>query len=369
VSRLGGDEFCLLLETIDGPDDAMRAAERVAAALRAPFHLAGQEVYTGASVGIAIGPGTYAGPEDVLRDADTALYRAKSEGRGGCRLFDAEMHARVVTQLKLESDLRRATDRGEFLVYLQPVVEAGTARIVGFEALARWRHPTRGLLGPGEFLSSLEDMGLLPELDRFILRRSAELVAGWGRRFPRREPWVSVNISPRQLERPGFAQMIRTTLEDAGLPGTSLKLEITESALMGQSELIVQTMRDLAQLGVEFFLDDFGTGYSSLSYLHRLPIHALKIDRGFTAELGRGRGLPPVIQAIFHLALGLDLLLIAEGVETKAQADALLRLGCRFQQGHHFALPLSAEEAERLLTGHPEELAELPGSATGTSDT
>jgi diguanylate cyclase (GGDEF)-like protein/PAS domain S-box-containing protein len=348
VCRLGGDEFCILLEAITGAEDALRAAERVTAALREPMEVAGAEVFAGTSVGIALGPGDYHTPEEMLRDADTALYRAKGEGRGGCRLFDAEMHARVVAQLQLESDLRRAWDRGEFDVHFQPVIDVSTGGIAGFEALARWRHPTRGLVMPDGFLASLEEMNLLPELDRLVLRRSLAHAARWA--GDGAGPWVSVNISPRQLQRPNFLAMVKEALAEVPLPPGALKLEITESALMGHGEGTVRLMRELSALGVEFFLDDFGTGYSSLSYLHRLPIQALKIDRSFTAELGTSRAVPPVIQAIFHLALGLDLLLIAEGVETGAQSAALLHLGCRFQQGHHLSRPLEPDAADLAVS-------------------
>ena len=347
VARLGGDEFTVLLEDLGEPDEARRVAERLHHALAEPFDLEGRAVFTTASVGIAVGGGGTA-PESLLRDADTAMYRAKSRGRARCEVFDPAMHTSALARLHLETDLRGAVERDEFELAYQPLVSLRDGRITGFEALARWRHPGRGMLNPSEFIPAAEDTGLIVPLGRWVLREACRQMRAWNRHYGAALS-VNVNLSPRQFLDGGLARDVAAALRDTELPAAFLKLEITESLLMGDLGGVGGVLEELKGLGVELCIDDFGTGYSSLSYLHRFPIDTLKIDRSFVARLDGDGQSEQIVRTILVLARTLNLRAVAEGVETEEQAERLRAMGCEYAQGFRFSRPLAGEEAGALI--------------------
>ena len=351
VARLGGDAYIILLEEVEDASDAARTAERVLASLSAPVAVTdGVEVFPTASVGIVIGSAEYEAPGEVLRDADTALHRAKREGKARYQVFDREMHARAVAQLKTETDLRRAVERGEFVLHFQPVVSLDTARLVGFEALVRWRHPKRGLVYPNDFIHVAEEAGIVTAIDRWVLREACAHTRAWQRLRPAGEPLtVSVNLSPQQLAHGDTVRHVAGVLEELDFDPRCLKLEIIESCLMGDLDATAHTFARLRALGVDVHLDDFGTGYSSLSYLHRLRMQALKIDRAFVSRIREGGENAEIARAVVALAQGLGMHVIAEGIETERQRSLLLDWGCRHGQGYHFSRPLDAEAADELI--------------------
>ncbi len=348
VARLGGDEFTVLLEDIHDVNDATRVAERIHQALEAPFQIAGHEVFTSASIGIALSVTGYDSPDQVLRDADTAMYRAKALGKARHEVFDRGMHARAMALLQLETDLRRALERGEFRLHYQPIVRVVGRRLVGFEALVRWQHPQRGLIPPADFVPVAEETGQMLALGEWILEQACRSAWAWGRQAGR-PLLVTVNLSNRQFGRPDLADHIAAVLARTGLPADRLKLEITESVILEQGEAAIHSLHRLRRLGVELYIDDFGTGYSSFGALHRLPITALKIDRSFVQALdttGDGR---EIVKTILSLARNLGLNVIAEGVETEAQLRRLRALRCPQAQGSWFSAPLAAEAVPELL--------------------
>lgn len=346
VARLGGDEFTVLLDDIREPSDATRVAERILAELQAPFELGGNETFTTASIGIALGTGGHDLPEYILRDADTAMYRAKSRGKARYEMFDEAMHARAVAQLKLETDLRRALAREEFRVRYQPIVELNSGKITGFEALLRWEHPERGLVSPGEFIPVAEETGLIIPIGRFVLEKACRQTAQWQRKYPEYSDLsISVNLSVRHFQRPNLVEEVTEVLRLSGLLPSSLRVEITESVLMDDPEANKETIRALRKLGVQVQIDDFGTGYSSLSYLQRFSVDTLKIDRSFIA----GAETWDIVQTIVGLARDLGVDVIAEGVETEEQSRRLKALQCHRAQGYLFREPVDAETAERML--------------------
>jgi diguanylate cyclase (GGDEF)-like protein/PAS domain S-box-containing protein len=347
LARLGGDEFAILLRSIHDASDAIRVADRVLSLLKQPFSLRGQDVYVPTSVGIALSASGYERPEDVLRDADTAMYRAKRRGKGRYELFDAGMHAEAVALLTLENDLRRAIERGEFQVYYQPVIALTTGEITGFEALLRWNHPARGVVLPGEFIGCAEETGLIVPIGEWVLREACLQMQRWHVKYPNSGKLsISVNLSGKQFSHPA---LIGKALRDSALAPSSLKLEITESVIMedplAASKLLEQLQRD----EVQSYVDDFGTGYSSLSYLHRFPMSALKIDRSFVTNIGPGGENAAIVQTIVTLAHNLGMSVIAEGVETAAQLDLLRQMGCEFGQGFYFSRPVAAPVAEAMI--------------------
>jgi diguanylate cyclase (GGDEF)-like protein len=349
VARLGGDEFTVLLEDLATPADASHVAERIMAAMQAPFQLAGHEVCVSASLGIALSAGKASTPEDLLRDADAALYRAKARGRGRCELFDAPMRAQAMARLEIETGLR---------VHYQPMVELGTGRVAGVEALARWQHPTRGFVPPSDFIALAEESSLILPLSRWVLFESCRQASEWHRRYPNRPPLtVSVNLSVRQFQHPALVDEVAEALRETALPPGCLSLEITESMMMEAAEATSVILRDLKALGVRLAIDDFGTGYSSLGYLKRFPVDTLKIDRTFVAGLGQDPEDTAIVHAVIRLAHTLGLAVTAEGVETAAQRDDLRATGCELGQGYYFAKPLPPESLEALLTVAPEGLA------------
>lgn len=349
VARLGGDEFTMLLEDVARTEDAVDIAERVLAALRRPFTLGGREFVVTGSIGVTARAAGRRGPADLLREADIALYQAKAEGRARVVCFDAVMDARAVARLGLETDLRRAVERGEFRLHYQPVVELATGVIVGVEALLRWQQPGGELLAPGEFLPLAEEMGLVRDLWPWVLRTACAQARDWQDERPPGAPlMLIVNISPRHFQEPGLVGEVGRILTETGLPAAALRLEITEDALMHDAEATVRTLVALKALGVRLAVDDFGTGYSSLNYLRRLPVDMLKIDRSFISTLEE-RGTHAIVRAIATMAAALDMQVTAEGIETAEQLAQARALGCETGQGYYFAQPMPAEALLTLL--------------------
>ena len=347
LARLGGDEFAILLRRVHDASDAIRVADRVLNLLKQPFSLRGQDVYVPTSVGIAFGTVEYERPEDVLRDADTAMYRAKRRGKGRYELFDAGMHTEAVALLQLENDLRRAIERGEFQVYYQPVIALSTELIIGFEALLRWNHPLRGIVLPGEFIGCAEETGLIVPIGEWVLREACGQMQRWHEKYPVGVKLsISVNLSGKQFSHPAH---IGTALRESALAPSSLKLEITESVIMEDPQAASKLLEQLQRQEVQSYVDDFGTGYSSLSYLHRFPMSALKIDRSFVTNIGPGGENAAIVQTIVNLAHNLGMSVIAEGVETAAQLELLRQMGCEYGQGFYFSRPVAAAIAEAMI--------------------
>jgi diguanylate cyclase (GGDEF)-like protein/PAS domain S-box-containing protein len=353
VARMGGDEFTVLLEDLKHPDDAKQAADRLMKAVTAPFMLDGREVFTSLSIGIALSSSGYEQAEDILRDADTAMYRAKSMGKARYEIFDADMRASVVARLQLEMDLRRALEHGEFHNVYQPIVSLAAGQIVGFEALLRWQHPTRGLLGPEEFIAVAEETGLIRDLGWWNLRQACQQMTEWRADYGAySQLTMSVNLSPKQFLQANLVEDIQSLLSELNLPPQALKLELTESTVMGDPSAAIEMLQQIKSLGISLAIDDFGTGYSSLSYLHRFPLDTLKIDRSFISGIGNGEDTE-IARTILPMALNLHLDVVAEGVETIEQLVLLKKLHCKYGQGYYFSKPLSAKEAGSLLAEQP----------------
>ncbi len=356
IGRFGGDEFAILLDNIADAEDGTHIAERILASVGEPIDLDGHEAALSGSIGIAFSATGYEKAEDLLRDADTAMYRAKSLGRARFEVFDEAMRARVMALLNMENDLRRALERGELHVHYQPIVSLADGRLVGFEALARWRHPQRGIVFPAEFIPVAEDAGLIVPIGEWVLREACRQLRLWHDRFrSERHLSMSVNCSARQFARSDFPAAFERILDETGIDPAALKLEITESVLMEGSETVTSLFNRLKEMGVELHLDDFGTGYSSLSYLHRFPLDALKIDRSFVAKLDAVDGGlddgPAFVRSIVALARSRRMGVIAEGVETAEQVAHLRDLDCEIGQGHYFSPAVDEEMAAALIAG------------------
>ena len=352
VARLGGDEFTVLLDDIKDPSDAKGAGDRLMKALASPFLLGGKEVFTSVSIGIALSNPAYEQAEDILRDADTAMYRAKSLGKARYEVFDADMRAGMMARLQLETDLRGAVERGEFRNFYQPIVALDSGEIVGFEALSRWQHPTRGLVGPNEFIPVAEETGLIRELGWWNLREACRQISEWrAGSIANRHLTISVNLSAKQFSQPNLVEDIRKLLLELALPPEALKLEITESTVMADPSVAVEMLQQMKSLGIRLAIDDFGTGYSSLSYLHRFPLDTLKIDRSFISTMCEGGEGMEIARTILPMANSLRLDVVAEGVETVQQVAMLKKLECKYGQGFYFSRPLSAEGTTALLAG------------------
>ncbi|MFL5306559.1 MAG: putative bifunctional diguanylate cyclase/phosphodiesterase [Polyangia bacterium] len=350
LARMGGDEFTVLLDDIASEADATRVAERIHQELAAPLKLRDNEVYTSVSVGIALSSAGYDCPEDMLRDADTAMYRAKAAGRARYQVFGGDMHQVAVSALQLETDLRRALERHEFVPHYQPIVDLDTGAVVGFEALARWLHPTRGLLPPDVFITAAEETNLLGDIDEWMLAEACRQASEWQRKYPAfMNLGISVNVSGRQLAQGTVAGGVERALRATGLDPTCLTLEITETALMQNLSAGAGAVQRLHAMSVGLHLDDFGTGYSSLAYLHSFPVDALKVDRSFVSRMDQTPGQPAIVKAIVTLAQNLGIDVIAEGIETPAQAAALRGLRCHRGQGFLYSNALPASHAERLI--------------------
>jgi len=349
-ARLGGDEFTALLEDVHGEADATRVAAKIHEELSEPFFVRDVEVFATASVGIAVSGSHYKQPEDMLRDAHTAMYRAKADGRARHQVFDFAMHERAVSLLALETDLRRAIERQEFVAFYQPVVDMTTHTLRGFEALVRWQHPVRGLLMPDVFVPVAEETGMIGAIGKWILTECCRQLRVWQERYPRVPALhISVNISTRQLVEADAPAQILEILAETRLDPQSLNLEITESTLMQNLGTSAQALQRLHDAGLRIHIDDFGTGYSSLSYLQNLPIDGLKIDRSFVSRLDEAPAQVEIVRAIVSLAQNLGLSVIAEGVETLPQANALRALNCKHAQGFLFSRAVPAAEAEQII--------------------
>ncbi|HEX6650829.1 MAG TPA: EAL domain-containing protein [Pyrinomonadaceae bacterium] len=349
LARFGGDEFAILLSGMSDATDAVRVAQRIHDELTQPFALDKNSAFATASIGIALSSSGYDRPEDILRDADTAMYRAKENGKARYELFDHGMHARAVSRLQLESDLRHAVEQNEFTVYYQPIVSLQTGRLAGFEALVRWNHPRRGLVYPTDFIPVAEETGLIVPIGQWVLNEACAQIREWQLNSPsHRSLSLSVNLSARQVAQPDLLDRIKEALETSKLNPHCLKLEITESVVMENAEAAALMFKQLRSLGVQLSIDDFGTGYSSLSYLHRFPLNYLKIDRSFVMRLTTDND-NAIVRTISTLARNLGMEVIAEGIETEEQHQELKRLGCEYGQGFLFSRPVNSEGVIKLL--------------------
>jgi diguanylate cyclase (GGDEF)-like protein len=371
AARLGGDEFTILLEEPRDPYNATNVAQRILESLKDPFNLGNHEVYVTASIGIASSSVGYARPQDVLRDADTAMYRAKAKGKSRYEVFDPAMHARAVKLLKVENDLRRAIDRSEFEIFYQPIVSIDTNRIRAFEALIRWRHPELGLVSPNEFIPVAEETGLILPIGRWVLFQACKQAAEWNAAMPESPVDINVNLSGKQFSQPDLHEQVIEALEKSGLPARHLILEITESVVMENPEATVATLHRLKALGLQLNIDDFGTGYSSLAYLQRFPVDTMKIDRSFVARVSQSAENCEIVRTIVHLAHSLNMKVTAEGIENAEQLSHLKGLKCENAQGYLFSRPLDAAGAYELLDksrngGVDEEKGRLAPEAEAT---
>ena len=354
VARLGGDEFTILLDDLHSSEDATRVADRMQNALLSSFDVRGKEIFSTASIGIALSSTGYEQPEDILRDADAAMYRAKGTGRARHALFDTGMHDRAVALLEIEADMRRAVERDELVMHYQPIVSLVSGRITGLEALVRWRHPRRGLIPPGEFVPLAEETGQIIPMGRWVLRRVCRQMGEWKRSSPAMRPLtVNVNLSPRQFSLPDLVGHVDEVLDETGLEASCLRLEITESALMENPDTATRILLQLQLLGVQISLDDFGTGYSSLSYLQRFPIDTLKIDRSFIGGLDREQENLEIARTIVTIGRNLGKEVVAEGIETDRQLELLREIRCEGGQGFLFSRPLMPEDVEELVGSGP----------------
>jgi diguanylate cyclase (GGDEF)-like protein len=365
AARLGGDEFALLVEDLHGEDDATGLAERVLTSLAEPFTIAGREIVVGASVGIAFDD-TRITTGQLLRNADTAMYTAKRGGKRRYEIFQPEMHTAAVDRLEIQADLRQALGRQELRLQYQPIFALGSGQITGVEALVRWQHPQRGLLAPNVFIPIAEETGLICELGRQVLVEACVQARQWQRLVPQDPPLsVSVNLSPRQLQDDDLISHIIEALTVSGLDPSTLVLEITESAMIHGTEAIIGRLEALKALGVKLALDDFGTGYSSFSYLQRLPIDVLKIDRTFIGSIETDETKSTLAQAIVSLAQTMDLVAVAEGVETSSQAEMLEGIGCDLAQGFYLARPMNADAVDEVLRrGRPDTVRDAVTTTT-----
>src|SRR6059058_3360880 len=360
VARLGGDEFAILLDGIANAAEATNMARRIQDKLSSPFNLSGHEVFTTTSIGIALSSTGYDHPENMLRDADTAMYRAKAQGKACYEVFDKGMHARAVYLLQMENDLRRALDREELRVYYQPIVSLDSGQLAGFEALVRWQHPERGFINPSDFIPLAEDTGLIVPLGIWVLRRACEQLSQWQwQSAANRSLFMSVNLSGKQVARPKLVNEIRQVLEETRIDPKYLKLEITESAVMENAETAVQLLRRLKALGVQLSIDDFGTGYSSLGYLHRFPVNTLKVDRSFVGRIGEAAENIEIVRTIISLAENMGMEVVAEGVETLSQLAQLRKLNCQYGQGYLFSRPVDAASVTAWISRKPHWQADL----------
>jgi diguanylate cyclase (GGDEF)-like protein/PAS domain S-box-containing protein len=351
LARLGGDEFAILLNSIGDPQQANAIAFRIQKALSDPFSIGGREVFTSASIGIAFGLGHYANPDEIMRDADAAMYHAKSRGKARHELFDADMHARARDRLGLENDLRHAINNNDFEVHYQPIVLLTSRRCVGFESLIRWTRDGVAI-SPATFIPIAEELGLIEPLGTWVLQQACLAFAAWRRQFPAAGiDYITVNVSSRQLMQQNFLLVVEQAVHKARMKPGDLRLEITETALMDSPHIAAELLRELRDFGVKIYLDDFGTGYSSLSHLHKLPVDALKIDRSFVSSLVQ-TDRPAIVESILALARTLNTSVVAEGIESAEQASELERLGCTHAQGYLFSRPMSAPAVEQLLVAN-----------------
>jgi len=350
VARLGGDEFVILMEDLSDLEGALRVADWIHEKLKTPIRVMEHQVFISTSIGIVSSGLNYARPEDILRDADIAMYSAKAHGRARSEIFEPDMRVRISERLLVETELRQAIEREEFVVHYQPIVALDNRRIIGFEALVRWQHPTRGILNPVDFLYTAEETGLIIPIDRWVLRQACRQMKAWHDQYPIEPPLtISVNLSGKQISKPDLCDYIQHVIEETGLTPTCLKLEITENVIMETSLFTSEVFEKLQALGVQLQIDDFGIGYSSLSYLSQFPVNALKIDQSFVNKMSLDNSQLKIIQAIVMLAQRLDVVVVAEGVETEAQLEQLRELGCGYGQGYYVSRPLNTDNVIALL--------------------
>ena len=359
AARLGGDEFAVLIEAMYRQDEAVMIAERILDVFRQPFIVDGKEIHVGTSIGIAVSSPDALASEELLRNADLAMYMAKSQGKGKHIVFEPKMHAALMERIELEDDLRRGIEEDEFVLHYQPILDLGSAEVVGMEALVRWMHPRLGLLAPMRFIPLAEETNLIVPLGAWILSEACRQVQSWRKEYDGElDVSVTVNISIRQFQQAELVQMVSHSLSESGLPPNNLILEITESFMMQDTETTIAKLHELKKLGVRLAIDDFGTGYSSLSYLQRFPIDILKIDKSFIDKLGQGSEGSAVARAIIMMGDSLNLKTIAEGIEKPEQIDELQLLGCEAGQGYHFAKPLTVGDMDEFLLNR---FAAVPG--------
>lgn len=360
VARFSGDEFAFILNNISGIEDAIQFAELIKTKISAPFTLSGRQVFTSFSIGIAMGSAEYEVAEDILRDADIAMYHAKEKEKDFV-VFNKNMHTRAVTLLQLETDLRTAIERNQLCMFYQPIINLDTMKIFGFESLIRWNHPIRGLVPPNEFIPVSEETGLIVPMTLWILRTSCRQMVEWQRKNPANKNLVvSVNLSGKHFAHKDLVEQIKNILVETEMNPAHLKLELTESAVMENAENVISMMKQIRDLGIQLSIDDFGTGYSSLSYLHRFPINTLKVDRSFVSAMEDGSENGEIVRTVVALAKTLRLDVIAEGIETIHQLHQLRILGCEYGQGYLFSRPVPVEEAERLINDQTRFANTLP---------
>jgi diguanylate cyclase (GGDEF)-like protein/PAS domain S-box-containing protein len=351
LGRFSGDEFVILLDDIAGRDYAERVAKRLQKELRAPFLIDGHEIFAPASLGIVLNTRAYDRPEDIIRDADTAMYHAKERGRAQFQIFDQRLHEKAARLLRVETDLRKAIQNDEFELHYQPIVAMDSGSVIGFEALIRWMHPTRGRIDPNDFIPVAEETGLIIPIGRWVLQEACRDLISWQRRIPHHPPlFMSVNISSRQFLRPKLLEEILDVLKTCGLPPSQLKLEITETAIMENTEETLRLIHRLKDSGIQMVIDDFGTGYSSMSYLQQLPVKTLKVDRSFVSKMQRASDENKnIVETIISLAHKLKMNVVAEGVETLEQFSALSAMKCQLAQGYLFSKPLEKARINSLI--------------------
>ncbi len=362
LARLGGDEFAILLDDIRDPIEAVRVAERIQIELATPFVVNQRQIVISASIGIASSTSPHTQAEDLMRDADLAMYRAKRAGKARCEVSDTAMHANAVKRLQLETDLRKALDQGEFRVFYQPIVSLQTGKITGFEALTRWQRP-QGIVPPIEFIAVAEETGLIIPMNRQLLREACEHLRSWQAEFPSSPPLtMSVNITPKEFAQSDLASEISKTLEQTGVDPSCLQFEILETLAMGDAEKSGQVLSQLKALGVRLSIDDFGTGYSSLSRLRRIPVDTLKIDRAFIMNMDTDPESHEIVRIIIMLAHNLGLKVVAEGTETQTHIDQLKQLNCEMAQGYLFSKPADDQAMLKLLASNRSVCAAAAGS-------
>jgi diguanylate cyclase (GGDEF)-like protein len=369
ISRFGGDEFVVLLRGISDPANAGLVADRILAVLSEPMSLRGHEITVSASIGVAVGTCGVETSDDLLRDADTAMYEAKSQGKSRWCLFDQDMRTQAIERLQLEADLKHALEHHEFEVYYQPIVEFSSGTIKGLEALLRWQHPRRGTVLPTEFVPMAEEIGLITDIGAWVLESACRHARGWQSGVPDcGSLFVSVNVSSKQFRDPLLADRVRECLAATGLEGGSLNLEITESAIMADPSAAAETLEQLREMGVGISIDDFGTGYSSLSYLQRFKIDRLKIDRSFVARMGDSEESDEIVRTIVNLAHNLGMEVTAEGIEQQAQHDRLQEIACGSGQGFLYSQPVPESDVAALLKDRTARLEPNRAAATTSVD-
>ncbi len=361
VARLGGDEFTILLEKVRDLSQVTAIAERIKKRISEPVILNGQEVFVGTSIGIATTKIQYANPDEILRDADSAMYQSKARGKGCYTIFEPQMHDNAAQLLELTNDLRRAIEKGDFILHYQPIKSMVENRIIGFEALVRWKHWSNALISPAVFIPLAEEAGFINEIDNWTMNEACSQLRKWLDEFPEyKDLTISVNVSPKQFVRSGLVEKVKAAISASGLSAKNLKLEITESAVVQNIVNTAGMLQEITDFGVKIALDDFGTGYSSLSYLHELPITTLKIDRSFISCLSEQESRVEIVRAIVSLAHNLKMDVVAEGIETVEQLNKLNEMGCEFGQGYYLSRPLDKEGIHELLNFENASKSSIP---------